>query len=150
MSSFPSPEVLAQMVNSVTQTMMNLKFSLVSKPVDIAAYRRAVLPINGATPVSILVSSDKESCAVLGSRLFMVSPQAVDNSMIEDTLRELANMAGGQVKRAMSLEQALGLPRILPEGDPWRDTIDTSQCIFMRAEGDVHLELLIARHPAKS
>jgi CheY-specific phosphatase CheX len=136
------------MVNSVTGTMMNLKFALAKGPTLRAPFRRAVLPIPGATPVSVVVTSDKQSCEKLGARLFMVSPQSVDTTMMEDTLRELANITAGQVKRAMSLDQALGLPKILTGEESWSAAISKSQCITLRAtEADVELEVQITTHP---
>jgi CheY-specific phosphatase CheX len=35
--------------------------------------------------------------------------------MAEDALSELANMAAGEVKRALRLDQALALPKVLQE-----------------------------------
>jgi CheY-specific phosphatase CheX len=134
------------MVNSVTTTMMNLRFSLVDEASLIDCYRRAVLPIPGATPVSIVVSSDKQSCEKLGAALFCVKPAEVDASMIEDTLREIANITAGQVKRAMSLDQALGLPKIVSGDTVWASAIAGSQLVVLRAE-DVGLEVQIATHP---
>ncbi|MCU0694956.1 MAG: chemotaxis protein CheX [Myxococcaceae bacterium] len=148
MSALPSPDSITTMVNSVTGTMMNLKFALAKGPTLRAPFRRAVLPIPGATPVSVIVTSDKQSCEKLGARLFMVSPAAVDTSMMEDTLRELANITAGQVRRAMSLDQALGLPKILTGDESWTVAVSKSQCITLRAtEADVELEVQITTHP---
>lgn len=134
------------MVNSVTTTMMNIRFRLVSKPNPIDTYRRAVLPIPGSTPVSVVIASDKSSCQELGARLFSVAAKDVDLSMIDDTLRELANITAGQIKRAMSLDQALGLPRIVGREEKWTSAVASEQAIYLSAEGDVHLEVEIARH----
>jgi hypothetical protein len=40
----------------------------------------------------------------------------LDIDMIDDLLRELLNMAAGQIKIELSLNQALGLPRMI-DGD---------------------------------
>ncbi len=136
------------MVNSVTTSMMNLKFALAKGPTLRAPFRRAVLPIPGSTPVSVVVTSDKQSCEKLGARLFMVSATAVDVAMMEDTLREIANITAGQVKRAMSLDQALGLPKIVTGEETWSTSINGSQSITLRAaEADVELEVQITTHP---
>lgn len=110
-SAFPSPDSLATMVNSVTTTMMNVRFALARGSAGRAVFRRAVLPIPGTVPVSVVLACDEGSCRQLGAKLFCVKPGEVDVTMIEDTLRELANITAGQVKRAMALDQALGLPR---------------------------------------
>jgi hypothetical protein len=150
-SAFPSPDSLATMVNSVTTTMMNVKFALAGSSAGRAAFRRAVLPIPGTHPVSVALACDEGSCRQLGAKLFCVKPGEVDVSMIEDTLRELANITAGQVKRAMSLDQALGLPQILPGTESWGTQIAGSQLVLLKAEaGDIEIELQIARHEKAS
>jgi CheY-specific phosphatase CheX len=68
--------------------------------------------------------------------------------MIEDTLRELANITAGQVKRAMSLDQALGLPRILDGQESWSSAIEGKQLVHLKAEiGEISIEVLVATHP---
>jgi CheY-specific phosphatase CheX len=139
------------MVNSVTTTMMNVKFALTGTPPSGTAFRRAVLPIPGPIPVSVVVACDKNSCSALGARLFCVKPEEVDVSMIEDTLRELANITAGQVKRAMSLDQALGLPRILDGSESWSSEIEGRQLVHLKAEiGEISIEVLVAAHPKVS
>ncbi len=139
------------MVNSVTTTMMNVKFALAGGSAARVAFRRAVLPIPGIVPVSVVLACDEGSCRQLGARLFCVKPGEVDVTMIEDTLRELANITAGQVKRAMSLDQALGLPRILEGSVAWSTSIDGSQSVRLKAEaGDIEIEVQIAKHPKGS
>ena len=139
------------MVNSVTTTMMNVKFALAGAAGGRVAYRRAVLPIPGHIPVSVVLACDQSSCKQLGARLFCVKPEEVDVSMIEDTLRELANITGGQVKRAMSLDQALGLPRILEGSESWSSAIEGTQLVHLKAEAaDIEIEVQIATHPRGS
>lgn len=149
MSNFPSPDSLASMVNSVTTTMMNVKFALVASPALVQPFRRAVLPIPGSVPVSVVVTGDEPSCAALGARLFSVTPREVDVGMMEDTLRELANITAGQVKRAMALDAALGLPRIVAGSEAWSSSLAGQQLIVLRADcDDIHLEVQVATHPS--
>lgn len=67
----------------------------------------------------------------LSSAMFSVGPGEVDTSMINDALCELVNMTAGLVKGALSLDQALGLPRIA--GDP--ASFDNAHSVVLRAEG---------------
>lgn len=139
------------MVNSVTTTMMNVKFALTGRSAGRATFRRAVLPIPGSVPVSVVLACDEVSCRALGAKLFCVKPGDVDVSMIEDTLRELANITAGQVKRAMMLDQALGLPRILPGSEAWGAAVSGSQLVHLKAESaDIEIEVQIAKHPSGS
>jgi len=135
------------MVNSVTTTMMNVKFALAPAAQMKAPFRRAVLPIPGAVLVSVVVTGDEPSCQRLGARLFSVTPKEVDIGMMEDTLRELANITAGQVKRAMSIDSALGLPRIVIGSEPWSGALGGQQVIVLRADcDDIHLEVQVATH----
>lgn len=132
------------MVNSVTTTMMNVKFALVRQPGLVTPFRRAVLPIPGVVPLEVVVTGDEESCKKLGGRLFSVAPKDVDVSMMEDTLRELANITAGQVKRAMAIDAALGLPRIIVGAEPMAVPVGGQQLIVLRAvSDDIHLEVQV-------
>lgn len=132
------------MVNSITTTMMNVRFALVAHPGTTVPFLRALLPIPGLMPVDVMVAGDESSCVALGARMFSVSAGDVDLSMMEDTLRELANITAGQVKRAMALDSALGLPTIIDGALPWRDASSGQQAIVLRADvEDIHLEVQI-------
>jgi hypothetical protein len=45
--------------------------------------------------------------------MFACAAGEVDTAMIDDSLCELVNMTAGLVKATMSLDQALGLPRVI-------------------------------------
>ena len=49
--------------------------------------------------------------------MFACPPGEVDSAMMNDSLCELVNMTAGLLKSAMSLNQALGLPKILSGPD---------------------------------
>lgn len=134
------------MVNRVTTTMMNVRFGLASNPIAVVPFRRAVLPIPGTVPVAVVVSGDEASCQRLGARLFSVSPEQVDIAMMEDTLREIANITAGQVKQAMRLDQALGLPRILNGQAAWAEAPSSRNVRLKAMEDDVMLEVLVTSH----
>lgn len=133
------------MVNAVTTTMMNVEFALAPPRQHITPFRRAVLSIPGLVRLAVVVTGDEPSCQKLGARLFCVTPADVDISMMEDTLRELANITAGQVKRAMSIDSALGLPRIVLGTEPWAVARGGQQLIVLTAvSDDIHLEVQVA------
>jgi CheY-specific phosphatase CheX len=149
LSRFPSADSLTAMVNNVTTSMMNVKFVLAPASQMVSAFRRAVLPISSAMPVVVVVTGDEASCQHLGSRLFSVEAKDVDVGMMEDTLRELANITAGQVKRAMALDAALGLPRIIHGAGAWDSGESGKQLIVLRADcDDIHLEVQVAARAA--
>lgn len=112
MKPLPAPEVLARLLSQVTNTLLGLTFAPVEGPHAVGAWRTAELPIPGARPITIGISSDRESCEALSSVIFSCERANVDESMCDDSLRELTNMTAGLIKSALALDQSLGLPRI--------------------------------------
>ncbi len=134
MIALPAPERLATLVSSVTQTMLGISFrpdaaTRAGPPLD---WRTAVLPIPGARPITVGLSSDPSGCAALSAALFSVAAEEVDDTMIRDSLCELLNMTAGLLKSMLALDQALGLPRMLAAaGEPG---FAGSQAVVLRAE----------------
>jgi hypothetical protein len=50
--------------------------------------------------------------------MFQLEPGEVGDDMLSDALCELVNMTAGLLKSSLKLEQALGLPRLVPSGQP--------------------------------
>lgn len=109
--SLPS-ERLARSVTRVTSMMLGLTFRATVPQPQIALWRTVVLPIPGARPVSVALSSDRRSCAALASAMLGIEEDGLDVAAIDDFLRELVNMTAGQIKLDLALDQALGLPRV--------------------------------------
>ena len=115
MTSLPPPEKMATLVSGVTQTMLGLTFVPdKAKTHEALTWRTAVLPIPGERPLTIGLSSDQHGCSRLSAAMFACSTDEVDQTMMNDALCELVNMTAGLVKSVMSLNQALGLPKIIP------------------------------------
>jgi hypothetical protein len=116
----PGPDKLADLVSGVTETMFGMSFAL-APPRDTSPWntmppwRTVLLPIHGRRPITVAIAADEQGGRMLGSRMFSCDAASVDASMIDDSLRELANIVAGQVKSVMGLDQALGLPTL---GDP--------------------------------
>jgi len=118
MQPLPTPEKMASLVSGVTKTMCGLTF----EP-DLGAsskelrWRTAVLPIPGERPLTVGLSSDENGLSILSAAMFAVEKGEVDSSMMNDSLCELVNMTAGLLKSVMSLNQALGLPKVLAGPD---------------------------------
>ncbi|MGC3998689.1 MAG: chemotaxis protein CheX [Anaeromyxobacter sp.] len=111
---------MAAVVSGVTQTMLGLTFvpDKEGKPWNDYVWRAAVLPIPGARPLTVGLSSDRPGCHALGAAMFQVPVDEVSDEMLSDSLCELVNMTAGMLKTQLKLEQALGLPKVVPEGQP--------------------------------
>jgi hypothetical protein len=120
MPTLPPPDKMAAVVSGVTQTMLGLSFQPTTgdTPWSHLVWRAAILPIPGAFPLTVGLSSDKPGCEVLGAKMFQVPVQEVSDEMLSDSLCELVNMTAGLLKSHLKLEQALGLPKITPANQP--------------------------------
>jgi hypothetical protein len=132
MITLPPPDRLASLVSNVTNTMLGIVFlpdqQQAARPTLV--WRTALLPIAGASPITVGLSSDQDSCVALAGAMFSVKAAEVDPSMINDALCELLNMTAGLVKSTLALDQALGLPRIVDE----TEVHGTAQSVVLRAK----------------
>lgn len=130
-------ERIATALSRVTTTMIGRTFkpSLATVPPEL--WRTAMLSIPGTKPVTVAISSDRQGCAALAAAMLMMDEEELELAMIDDFMRELVNMAAGQIRNDLSLDQALGLPRVI-DGEPffknsknWTHHILSSETISM-------------------
>jgi hypothetical protein len=137
MSALPPPATLASVVSGVTETMLGLTFRSdeAARPWEELVWRGAVLAIPGAQPITVGLSSDQPGCGQLAARMFQMEAPELGDEMLSDALCELVNMTAGLLKSNLKLEQALGLPRLVPPGQPPVPPLADSDRIVLRAEG---------------
>ena len=146
-SALPDPPTLAAIVSNVTETMCGISF----EPAPPEAATRALcwkiawLPIKGERPIRVALSSDHAGCTALGSALFSCPPETLDGSMLDDSLCELLNMAAGQIKGTLLLDQTLGLPKILT-GDELSEQTESvlRHGTVLQSRGTVHILIWIS------
>jgi chemotaxis protein CheX len=107
-------EILAQIVQSVFTTMMDLEVSPCDAPWSPAGQRMTSLvhlmgDWNGAV---MLECTPPQACQFAGRILAMDPPDAVDDD-VRDVLGELANMIGGNMKSGMSAGIRLSMPSVM-------------------------------------
>lgn len=112
MSELIPSDRLARSVSRVTTAMMGRTFRVAAVQSPVALWRTVVLPIPGKRPVTVAMSSDRSGCAALASAMLGIDEDDIGVDMIDDFMRELVNMTAGQIKAELSLDQALGLPRV--------------------------------------
>ncbi len=129
----PDAGTIIEIFDNITSTMLSLETvqdPSVGSGDDQAAllYCTAASSVPGPDSITVAVSSNLHGARALASALFAVGLPDVDASMLTDTMAELANMLAGQLKGVLSLQQDLGLPKVLGEGaflwsldsDAWR------------------------------
>jgi len=112
MSELIPSDRLARSVSRVTSAMMGRTFRVAAVQSPVVLWRTVVLPIPGKRPVTVALSSDRSGCAALASAMLGMAEDDIGVDMIDDFMRELLNMTAGQIKAELSLDQALGLPRV--------------------------------------
>ena len=150
----PDSTVLAALVCRITETMFGLSFTLdddagqrVPPLTPQRPWRYAELPIEGAHRLLVAIASDEPGCRALGGALFACADAALDSSMVDDSMRELANVVAGQVKMAMGLDQHLGLPSIghgdwIPPDQNWRGAL------LRNSTTEIKVWVAVAERPA--
>jgi hypothetical protein len=147
MSRLLLPEELALLVSYVFEVMLTLRCELVGsrsvpdggalrERLQALSWRTAVLPIAGSRPLTVVLSSNEHGCLSLGAALFACDKGSVDQEMVDDTLRELVNMIGGQVRSAIAKDQSLGLARIDSSFDlAGQRPVESlrNECVLLRA-----------------
>lgn len=122
-----SDDKLAKLVSRVTETMTGISFTVSpSREIDAALLAHAAVLTIGDDVLTVGLASDAKGSSQLGAVLFSCLPTQVDASMRDDSLSELVNMTAGQIKGALLLDLALGLPKVVgagaprPDGPGWR------------------------------
>lgn len=133
-------ERVATLVSGVTDKLIGLRFALAPRGEVPGSHcwRAAVLDVGDPT-LTVALSSDQRGCTALGAAFFDVTTAAVNAAIINDSLAELVNITAGQLKMALRLDKALGLPRVVDR--PERPSAGRWRVIRLRAEGA--LEILV-------
>ena len=71
-----------------------------------------VLRLHGVPAIFLSLGCDREAGAEIAHTIFEVSVDQTDDAMIDDALRELANIFAGQVKSMLAPDHEIGLPRV--------------------------------------
>jgi hypothetical protein len=124
--------------------MLGLTFRAVVPATRIDLWRTAVLPIPGARPITVALSSDRHGCAALTAVMLGRDQDDLAIEMIDDFMRELVNMAAGQIKLELRLNQALGLPRVTDGDSLFSSPKGWSHCVLDTAA--IHLPIKLPIH----
>jgi CheY-specific phosphatase CheX len=119
---------IATATSRVTHTMIGRTFRLTRRQLP-ELWRTAMLSIPGERPMTIAMSSDREGCVTLAAAMLKCEEGDLDIAMVDDFMRELVNMTAGQIKAELSLDQALGLPRVI-DGELLENTAAWTHCVL--------------------
>jgi len=144
-----SVELLAQIVESVFMTMMNLGVSTNDVPWTHGGERlTSFVHLTGEWNGAVLFECNpQQACQFAGRMLAMDPPEIVDDD-VRDVLGELANMIGGNLKCGMATGVRLSMPTVM-EGRDYDLRVCGSQVLerlgFQCAEGNFWVTVLTTK-----
>ncbi len=118
MSDELNVETVAEIVQSIFSTMMDLPVSVISSPrVPSSDKLTSSVYLEGTWNGAVTVEcTRKQACQFAGKILAIDPPDEVDND-VRDVIGELANMIGGNMKSAMGTDVRLSLPSVIDGSD---------------------------------
>jgi chemotaxis protein CheX len=146
MLPYLSAEMMAQIVESVFTTMMNLEVFPTESPwVPSPEQLTAAVRLSGAWNGAMLFECDPwQACRFAGLFLSTDPPEGV-NDDVRDVLGELANMIGGNVKSAVAMGLNLSMPWV-SAGNDYQSLVGDSEVedrlAFQCALGEFWVTLL--------
>ena len=113
-----SPSDLAQIVQSVFGTMLNLEVDQCGTPWFPGGDRlTSAVHLAGDWNGAVLLECDQRQACNFAARFLSVEPADTANDDIRDVLGELANMIGGNLKCILSQDIRLSMPSVVDGGD---------------------------------
>ena len=110
----PKPQALAKLANTAIQMLYGVPVEFGgSCPIEIphvADGHTVVVPLIGSPTYVITAKANGDGGFALASVMFDCPIEAVDDSMVDDSLRELINIVAGQLKGLIAPWHQLGLP----------------------------------------
>jgi chemotaxis protein CheX len=112
------PSELAQIVESVFETMMRLEAVQCTAPWFPSGDRlTAVLHLAGDWNGAVLLECDPRQACRFAGRFLSTDPPDTVNDVVRDVLGELANMIGGNLKCVLTRGIRLSMPSVVDGGD---------------------------------
>lgn len=116
MSEVLDSDTLAAIASEAAAAMFSIDLEPLSetdsRSISHRGRRAVLLRLMGAPEIMLALVADSEAGAMLASSIFEVAPEDADGAMVDDSLRELANIFAGQVKSMVAPEHHIGLPRV--------------------------------------
>jgi len=143
------PSELAQIVDSVFQTMLNLEVEGGRTPWFPDGDRlTAAVHLAGDWNGAVLVECDRGQARRFAGRYLSLDPPDTVNDVVRDVLGELANMVGGNLKCVLAQGIQLSMPSVV-DGSDYSLRVCRAEVIerlpFQCAEGEFWITVLAQR-----
>lgn len=114
-----SSEDIASIVGSVCESTFGVDATAIETEANEGPVSSALVGITGEWDGAVLVDCTPELARVLAGTMFGIAADDVGRDQVEDTLGELANMIGGNLKALLPPPCSLSLPTVV-EGRHYR------------------------------
>jgi chemotaxis protein CheX len=112
------PNELAQIVESVFETMLNLEVGQRGTPWFPGGDRlTAAVHLTGDWNGAVLVECDRRQACRFAGRFLSIEPPETMDDVVRDVLGELANMIGGNLKCVLTRGIRLSMPSVVDGSD---------------------------------
>jgi len=118
MATEVSVEIVAQIVESIFVTMMDLEVSASETPsLPVGDRLTSSVYLEGDWNGAVSLECNREQACQFAGRLLSMDPPATVDDDVRDALGELANMIGGNLKSSMDANARLSMPSVIVGGD---------------------------------
>jgi hypothetical protein len=154
MVDLPTPQAIAKLVSTATQMLFATSVEFYGPCLDgvpdAGGGMAVVIPLIGSPMYVVTAKANGDSGLALAMVMFECELDAVDDGMVEDSLREIINIFAGQIKSLLAPTHQLGLPSRLTDDQTligWEQF--SGARIFLRhahAEIDIGIAVFDAPH----
>ena len=118
MATEVSVEIVAQIVESIFVTMMDLEVSASETPsLPVGDRLTSSVYLEGDWNGAVSLECNREQACQFAGRLLSMDPPATVDDDVRDALGELANMIGGNLKSSMGANARLSMPSVIVGND---------------------------------
>lgn len=137
MSTLLQQDLINDVTEQVWSQFLGIPISA-SAAVQGSAECAASISIEGAWNGAIIVACSRQLARHAASTMFSVPAAEIDDASWRDTLNEVANIMGGNIKALLPGPSQLGLPEAF---DTWQPVDDANTITYMSEDGPLYVTL---------
>lgn len=137
MSAIPQYEQINDVTEQVWSQFLGIPICACTQVRD-EAECAASISIEGAWNGAIIIACSHRLARQAAATLFSCPVADIDDASWRDTLNEVANIMGGNIKALLPGPTSLGLPEAF---DSWQPSEDPNTIIYMSEEGPLYVTI---------
>lgn len=137
MSTLPQHDLINDVTEQVWSQFLGIPISARTS-VQGCAECAASISIEGAWNGAVIVACSRQLARHAASTMFNLPSAEIDDASWRDTLNEVANIMGGNIKALLPGPSQLGLPEAF---DTWQPLDDPNTITYMSEDGPLYVTL---------